>query len=226
MLITEEDLSLLNRNFNSWTVLALAGKDKSKKKIVLCRCVCGSLSCVRITVLFQEKSKACRRCSRIGIIINVTHGYCYTPEYRIWQAMKARINNPNSKFYHRYGGRGIKICDRWLESDGQGFLNFLEDMGTKPSEKHSIDRINNDGYYEPSNCRWATQVEQTNNTGRNKRLLYKGIERSISEWSRRLRCNPNTLTGRLKRGLTIEEALAIPIDKSKRRNIKKNIKKY
>ncbi len=80
-------------------------------------------------------------------------------EYRAWQAMKNRCYNPNCEKYARWGGRGITVCERWLHS----FANFYADMGQRPSAKHSLDRIDNDGNYEPGNCRWATSVEQNNN---------------------------------------------------------------
>jgi len=86
------------------------------------------------------------------------------PEYRIYTGMIARCGNPNSSGYYRYGGRGIKVCDRWLED----FKNFYDDMGPRPSPKHSIDRIDNDGNYEPGNCRWATNAEQVANKSRPK----------------------------------------------------------
>lgn len=80
-----------------------------------------------------------------------------------WRGMKLRCNNPNFKQYYDYGGRGIKICDRWLEPNGMGFKNFLSDMGKKPSPEHTLDRINVNGNYEPSNCRWADRFEQKRN---------------------------------------------------------------
>lgn len=84
----------------------------------------------------------------------------YTPEYKSWQHLKERCLNPNLRCYKHYGGRGIKVCDRWRYS----FESFLEDMGKRPNDKSSIDRIDNDGNYEPSNCRWADQSEQMHNT--------------------------------------------------------------
>jgi hypothetical protein len=84
----------------------------------------------------------------------------YRSEYYAWQNMKQRCLNPRNKYYHYYGARGIKVCDRWLNS----FKNFLEDMGRKPSQRHSLDRKNNDGNYEPKNCRWASRKVQMNNT--------------------------------------------------------------
>ena len=82
-------------------------------------------------------------------------------EYKSWDGMKSRCLNPNNDKYERYGGRGIKVCDRWANS----FKDFLTDMGKRPSKKYSIDRIDNDGNYEPSNCRWATKAEQECNKG-------------------------------------------------------------
>lgn len=81
-----------------------------------------------------------------------------SPEYRTWAAMRARCNNPNTDYYHCYGGLGIKVCERWNK-----FSNFMADMGPKPSPKHSIDRIDSKGNYEPQNCRWATNDEQAAN---------------------------------------------------------------
>lgn len=87
------------------------------------------------------------------------HGLSRTPENQVWRDMKQRCNNPNAQRYDRYGGRGIKVCERW-----ETFKNFYEDMGQRPGKGYSIERINNDGNYEPGNCKWATRAEQSRNT--------------------------------------------------------------
>lgn len=100
-------------------------------------------------------------------------------EYKIWRTMKNRCNNKNMASYKNYGERGIKVCERWLES----FENFFKDMGNKPTKSHSIDRIDNDGNYEPSNCRWATKKEQGNNRKNNIMFKFKGMNKSITQWA-------------------------------------------
>lgn len=92
---------------------------------------------------------------------NELHGMTNLPEYKIWKSIKSRCRKPNSQVYYRYGGRGIDVCDRWYKS----FTAFYKDMGARPSSELSIDRINNQGNYEPSNCRWATHGQQMTNRG-------------------------------------------------------------
>lgn len=101
------------------------------------------------------------------------------PGYRSWSMMKQRCNNPNYTHYSYYGGRGIKVCERWND-----FRNFYEDMGARPSPQHSLDRIDNDGNYEPDNCRWATKLEQVLNRGINSNNTsgHKGVSRRGSKW--------------------------------------------
>lgn len=113
-----------------------------------------------------------------------THGKRFHPLYHRWNDIKQRCNNPNDSSYSRYGGRGISVCDRWLGENG--FDNFLNDMGDLPSPKHSIDRVNNDGNYEPLNCRWATDSEQALNrrTPTSNTTGHKGVyfDKRYNKW--------------------------------------------
>jgi len=133
----------------------------------LCTCVCGGQNWVSANALSSGRTRSCGCLYLESIIRNghasVTHGMGRTPEYWAWLHMRYRCCNPDCEAYEDYGARGIKVCARWLES----FENFFADMGLKPSGDLSLDRIDNDGGYEPANCRWATAVEQNNNTRRN-----------------------------------------------------------
>lgn len=110
-----------------------------------------------------------------------THGMWKSREYQIWRQMRDRCNNPNSRRYKNYGGRGITVCKRW-----DSFERFYEDMGPAPSLLHTIERINNDGKYTPANCRWATPQEQANNRRTNKLITYRGKTQTIAQWAREL----------------------------------------
>jgi hypothetical protein len=105
-----------------------------------------------------------------------------TPEYTAWCNMIRRCTNPNDHAYDRYGGRGIKVHKRWRNS----FTNFLKDMGKKPTPKHMLDRINNNGNYEPGNCRWATRCQQFNNRQSNLKITYNGKTKTLAQWCRKL----------------------------------------
>lgn len=133
-------------------------------------------------------------------------GYRASPEYQCWQRMKKRCYNANCKDYYLYGARGITVCTRWLTS----FSNFLADMGRRPSPKHSIDRIDSSIGYSPENCRWATPLEQGQNTSRVKLLTYNGETHCVAEWARRLGRRRMTLIMRLRRGWSIERTLTTP----------------
>lgn len=117
-----------------------------------------------------------------------------TPEYRTWANMKHRCECPTGRMWKYYGGRGIKVCDRWQE-----FPAFLADMGLRPSPQHSIERINTDGNYEPTNCRWATDVEQANNKSNNLRITIEGETKTLSEWARVSGISAGTIITRYKR---------------------------
>jgi len=148
------------------TVIAFAYV-KYQKQHWHCLCDCGKSTIASTGSLRSGHPKSCGCAS---LEVNVKHGYGRrgerrTPEYGTWQGMLNRCRNPKCKSYSYYGGRGITVCDRWRES----FQAFLEDMGSKPSPTHSIDRIDNEGNYEPGNCRWATKAEQNRNQRKRKK---------------------------------------------------------
>ncbi len=128
---------------------------KSSKPMWLFQCDCGEKHTARGTHVRGGRITSC------GCVWNRTHGMAGTPEYIIWQNILQRCTNPCNPRFHCYGGRGIKVCERWSV-----FENFLEDVGKRPSSELSIDRINNDGDYEPGNVRWATLEQQTKNRRR------------------------------------------------------------
>lgn len=131
--------------------------------------------------------------------------------YGVWIGMKARCGHTKSPANHNYGGRGIKVCDRWLGSKrGEGFRNFIADMGDRPLGT-SIERINNDGNYEPGNCCWATAKQQGENKRCNRFVTIQGKTVTQAEASRMLFGNNNTLCVRLSSGFTLDEALSFPV---------------
>lgn len=136
------------------------------------------------------------------------HGLSHAAaEYDCWVAMRKRCLNENDKSYHRYGGRGITVSDRWND-----FAAFLQDMGSRPSPNHSIERIDNNGDYEPSNCKWATKLEQNNNTSRTRWISYLGETKTTRDWARSIGIPHRILYARLFRyRWSVERALTEPI---------------
>lgn len=136
------------------------------------------------------------------------HGMHKTPEHLAWAHMKDRCRNPNSQRYDRYGGRGIKVCRRWQES----FLAFYEDMGPRPSPRHSLERLDNDGDYEPGNVIWALPEAQNSNKSTNHIIEHDGLSLTLTQWSKRLGIHKRTLLYRLQSGWTVIDALTTPVE--------------
>lgn len=192
---------------NRLTVIAADTPKPNGEKRVIVKCDCGTQKTVTLSTFRKDETVSCG-CYNLERIRRTnkdraTHGMTNTTEFRVWDGMKARCLNPNHTFYRLYGGRGIYICDRWKES----FSNFLADMGPRP-EGTTLDRIDNDGPYSPENCRWATRDEQYNNRSTSRFLIVGSTCMSITQWSKKTGLMRKTITERLKRGLTPEQAVA------------------
>lgn len=171
---------------------------RENKRQFLCRCECRREKVIRLDLLRNGKTRTC------GCRQRMTHGDSGSPTYSSWSNMINRCQNPHSPDYHRYGGRGIQVCTRWGD-----FALFLADMGHKPAGT-TIDRIDPNGHYEPSNCRWATRKQQGRNRRNNRMLTHDGETLCLSEWAERLGVVANAVRWRLIAGWSVSEAVAIP----------------
>ena len=200
-------IDLTRQTFNRLVALEVIPRPSSNGgRYWKCRCTCGNTVEVRVDALRAGKVKSCG-CQRTDALKKrSTHARSGTPEYRIWQAMKARCHNPNSTKYYMYGGRGIEVCDEWRES----FETFLQDMGERPSTLHSIERIDGTQGYSKENCVWADKETQANNTRLNRPITYQGETLNLSQWSRRVGIPVTTILNRLDhRRLSVEEAFTL-----------------
>lgn len=174
-----EDLT--GKIFGRWNVLKLIGK-KGAYYQYECICKCGIKKNVFSNALKHGKSKSCGCLHReITSEVFKKHGLINSSEYNSWDSMKQRCCNENNSRYTKYGGKGIKVCRRWLGRNG--FKNFINDMGLKPSLKHTIERVNNKKGYSPDNCKWATKKEQNRNNSRNIYITHNGETRVLKDWS-------------------------------------------
>lgn len=207
-------LDLLGKRFGKLTVVekagsinvAAAGKKPNRHVAWKCICDCGNYKVVTGTKLKFNNTQSCGclgggglktadgKYIRYGAPIN-------TKEYNAWTAIKRRCLSPSCKLFKNYGARGISVCERWKNS----FPNFLKDMGYAPSPEHSIDRYpNNDGNYEPGNCRWATDAEQAINKRSNVFVVYNGERLTISQWAIRIGCSYSYMWKQAKLGKPID----------------------
>lgn len=171
----------VNRIGHKYTRLLVIAKADGKD-MWLCKCDCGVEKIANGRWLKSGDIRSCG-CLKIELTIKRQTKYpigtTTTKEYKAWSLIKDRCYNPKNEYWDDYGGRGIKMCDRWRYS----FSNFFEDMGFAPTPKHTIDRFpDNDGNYELGNCRWATQKQQSLNRRNNKIIEYNGVKKCLSEW--------------------------------------------
>lgn len=207
-------------SYGRWTVHRAWKRRRATYDVEVadCTCACGTRRVVVAQMLRNGRSRSCgclmRELAgpRLGAS-RITHGLSRrgekSAEYHVWIGIRKRCNNKGSAGYKNYGGRGVRVCERWAS-----FRNFIDDMGKRPSPAHSIERIDNDGDYTPTNCKWATRKEQNSNQRTTLRLTHPGTGEtcSASEWSRRLGGSATIVSDRLRRGWTSEAAITTPPD--------------
>lgn len=184
-------IDLTGKKFSMLTVKGVNHKNEKGKYFWKCLCDCGKETIVLGNSLRSFNTKSCG-CLKIDNPSHFIHGFTGNPTYKIWAGMIQRCTDSNRVGYENYGGRYIKICEKWLT-----FKGFYEEMGDRP-QNTSLDRINNDGDYCKENCRWATRKEQNNNTRRNVNITYNGQTKTLSQWSEILKINYKVLFSRIR----------------------------
>lgn len=195
---------LIGQRFGRLVVISIGEPTPGGNTRWECKCDCGNTALVTGTNLKNGMTKSCG-CIRkeISSAVHKTHGEKHSKLYGIWSAMKARCKNPNVYAYNRYGGRGISVCDEW-----QSFQNFMEwSISNGYKEGLSLDRIDNNGNYEPSNCRWATKEQQSENTSQNVFFTYNGETHTMAQWAKIVGSYEARLSWRYKQGWPVEEIL-------------------
>ncbi len=196
---------LTGKRFGKLVVLEKHGSQVAKcgssNAIWKCRCDCGNITFAMSSNLKKGHTQSCG-CWKSES--QITHGMTGTRIYRIWNDMRTRCYQKSHRSYDDYGGRGITVCEEWKNSS-DSFIEWAFSSGYQ--ENLTLDRIDTNGNYEPSNCRWVTRKEQCNNTRRNVFLEYKGKRKTVSQWAEELGIKDGTIRGRLNRGWSVERAL-------------------
>lgn len=202
--------NIIGKKFGKLTVLEELKSTKKGDwhKHLKCLCECGRISYPTKTEVLNGRVKSCGcRIREIAKKLNTTHGLSKTRIYNIWQGIKARCFNKNLKGYKNYGGRGVIICNEWLAN----FMNFYNwSINNGYQDNLTIDRIDNNGNYEPNNCRWVDMKTQQKNRTNNNLITYNGKTLCLIEWERITGIKSNTIRERIKRGWTIKQALETP----------------
>ena len=201
-------LDLTGERFGMLVALRLSGKNKHRQNLWLCQCDCGDTSTPSAAALRSGKTTSCG-CYGKSVLGKNSKKYNHSdgPEYTIWRGMKQRCSNSARANYARYGGVGVSVCERWLND----FEAFYSDMGNRPSPKHSIDRIDPSGDYEPSNCRWADIYEQANNKTNVHTVTVNGEKKPRGIAIRDSGLPYATVVRRLNLGWSSQEALTTPV---------------
>lgn len=194
--------------FGRLTTLRMSGRNSSGNMEWDCLCECGTETTVVGSKLINSHTRSCGCLSvEKTITRSSTHHQFGSEEYSIWGKMIQRCRNPKSTSFKDYGGRGIRVCERW-----EKFENFLADIGKRPSPNHSLDRFpNQNGNYEPGNVRWATDLEQGRNRRNNRILLHENRAQCLSEWAEEVGLPDSAISLRLKRGWSVSDALTKPL---------------
>lgn len=198
------DSTEIGKQFGIWTQIgpsfAVKVNLSYKHRYAICQCRCGAYALHRVNTLRTAGGQKCASCRR-SLMTD------YESEADIWRGMIRRCHNPNDDAFRHYGGRGISVCDRWRNS----FANFLSDMGPRPSTELSIDRYpDNDGNYEPSNCRWATVKQQLRNTRQNRLVEYDDRRVTVGEISEIAGIPIHVMFSRLNCGWSVADAMRTP----------------
>lgn len=201
-------LDITGDRYGRLVVIGYAGSHASRNRTYwYCKCDCGTFVKVGRSHIRSGKTKSCGCLFDESVSVGKqTHGHALernqSKTYHTWSSMKRRCYNKKASNYDRYGGRGIQVCDRWLNS----FENFLEDMGEKP-DGMTIERLKSNGNYAPENCKWADNIEQANNKSNNRILDFDGKSMTVAQWARELGLSYKTLSLRLLRGWSVEKTL-------------------
>lgn len=199
---------LTGRVFGLLTVLRYAGEGPHKAALWVCKCDCGNEHVTLGTTLTRGHIRSCGCYRRHNMRrVATSHGMASSSEYGIWLGVKKRTGDKNNPAFARYGGRGITMCDRWRDS----FEIFYKDMGARPTNRHTLERKDNSMGYAPENCEWATYKTQARNRRSNKRIEFRGETLVAVQWAERYGMSDQVLCRRLKKGMSIENALTAPV---------------
>ncbi len=188
-------IDLIGKRFGRLLVIKQSDVVKNSQARWICQCDCGNIKTIVGSSLRRGVSNSCG-CAHKEMLSKKfsKHHQCFTPEYSAWQNMRSRCYNIKNTKYSDYGGRGIGVCDRWKNS----FEKFFNDMGNKPSDIHSLDRYpDNDGNYEPNNCRWGTYEQQARNKRNNVWIEQGGIKMIVNDWAKKTGINRGVISRRL-----------------------------